>query len=352
MRGPLFAMGAAVAVLLAFAACSGGEENPSGTGSSASAGSCVPNPTNVELKPSDADYVPVLASSDVAVGSNRLVVGLLDKAEEPALGAQLHLRIYCFTDSGDQVDKMSADATALTITKTYTHTHADGTVESHTAGQVGVHVATVSFDMPGMWGLEVTGTVDGKELTGQKVTFNVREKPESPAIGSPAPRSVQPILKDVTDIRDLDTSAQPIPGEHDKTIAEAVTSGKPAVIAFATPAFCVSQLCGPAKEIFDSTYQKYSDQVDFVHVEPYFLAEARAGKGLCPIPVMNVNYAANPEKGCPTIPPERLPPADQSWNLSTEPWVFVIDKNGNIATKFESAFGEQELDDAIKAVLS
>ncbi|HSP56568.1 MAG TPA: hypothetical protein VLS25_13385, partial [Dehalococcoidia bacterium] len=73
MRGPLLATGAAIAVLLAVAACSGGEESPSGTGSSASPGTCVPSPANVELKPSDADYIPVIASSDVAVGSNRLV---------------------------------------------------------------------------------------------------------------------------------------------------------------------------------------------------------------------------------------------------------------------------------------
>jgi hypothetical protein len=139
---------------------------------------------------------------------------------------------------------------------------------------------------------------------------------------------------------------------HDKTIAEAVTSGKPTVIAFATPAFCTSQLCGPAKEIFDELYGKYKEQMNFVHVEPYSLTEARAGKGLCPIPIMNVNYAANPGQGCPVVPAEQIPPADQSWNLSTEPWVFVVDKDGNIAAKFESAFSGQELEDALKLVLS
>lgn len=340
---------AAIAVLLVIAACGGGEEETSG--STASSAACVPNPTDVVLSPSDAEYIPVVVSSDLSVGANRLVVGLLDSGGEPVTGAQLHLRIYCFTDSGEQVDKIETDATALAILKTYTHTHDDGTIEAHTAGELGVHVANIDFDMAGMWGLEATGAVNGSELEGQTITFSVRDNPESPAIGAPAPRSVQPVLKDVADIRDLDTSVSPVPEMHDKTIAEAVTSGKPTAIAFATPAFCTSQLCGPAKEIFDGLYETYKDRANFVHVEPYSLAEARAGKGLCPIPIMNVAYAANPSQGCPVVSPHQLPPADQSWNLSTEPWVFVVDRDGNVAARFESAFTEQELEDALIAVL-
>jgi hypothetical protein len=339
---------AALAVLLVVAACSGGGEETTDTAS----GECVPNPSNVVLKPVESAYVPVVASSDVAVGENRLVLGLLDQGDQPVTGAQLHLRMYCFTDSGEQVNKVETDATALTITKSYTHTHDDGTLESHSAGELGVHVAVVTFDMAGMWGLEASGTLDGEQLSLQPVTFSVREKPESPAIGAPAPRSVQQTLADVSDITELDTSAQPIPEQHDKTIAEAVTSGKPTVIAFATPAFCVSQLCGPAKEIFDDVYEAYGDQANFVHVEPYYLEEARAGKALCPIAIMNVNYAANPAEGCPALPAEEIPPADQSWNLSTEPWVFVADGDGNIAAKFEAAFTERELEDALLAVLN
>ena len=87
-------------------------------------------------------------------------------------------------------------------------------------------------------------------------------------------------------------------------------------------------------------------------MEPYFLEEARSGEGLCPVPIMNVEYAADPTEGCPTIPAAELPPADQSWGLSTEPWVFIVDKDGNIAARFESAFSEQELEDALKTVLS
>jgi len=347
----LIVTGAAAAVSLILAACSGSEGSAPDGGSPAASG-CAQDVNDVVIHPSDAPYIPVLASSDIAVGENRVVVGLIDSQGEPVTGAQMRLRIYCYTASGEQIDKLEVDTTPVTITRSYTHTHEDGTVETHTAGELGVYVTNISFDEPGKWGLEATGAVNGQPLEAQPILFDVRARSLSPAIGDPAPRSVQPILKDVADIREIDTSAQPIAEMHDMTIAEAVTSGKPTVIAFATPAFCVSQLCGPAKEIVDTLFRKYGDQANFIHVEPYFLEEARAGKGLCPIPIMNVQYAANPEEGCPVLSPDELPPAEQSWNLSTEPWVFVVDKDGNIAAKFESAFSEQELEDALTSVLT
>jgi len=52
------------------------------------------------LRPVEGAHIPVVVSSDLSVGENRLVVGLLDPNGEPVIGAQLHFRIYCFTDSG------------------------------------------------------------------------------------------------------------------------------------------------------------------------------------------------------------------------------------------------------------
>lgn len=82
------------------------------------------------------------------------------------------------------------------------------------------------------------------------------------------------------------------------------------MIAFATPAFCTSRLCGPTKEIVDDAYQKYADAVNFVHVEPYDVKRARDGLGL-----------------------ELLPFIANEWKLQSEPWVFVVDKTGRISAR-------------------
>lgn len=356
-RRPAAAAGLLVAAgALVAAACGGGSEAgptvaPVGSLSAQPCGGAGAA-DNLVFTPSKSDYFPVVVSSDLAVGRERFVVGLLDQDQAPVKDARLHFRFFCFGDDGQRIYKAETDATALTITKTYTHTHPDGTVETHEAGELGAYVARVDFDYPGKWGVDVSGTLGSTELDAQTVFFQVREKSESPSVGDPAPPSVQTLLQDVGgDISQIDTSDPPDPAMHQMTIAAALQSGRPTVVVFATPAFCVSQLCGPTKGLVDDLYTRYKGLANFIHIEPYFLKEAREGKALCPIPIMNLDYAADPQPGCPQIPPSQLPPREQTWNLSTEPWVFIIGANGRIAAKFEGVVSGPELEEALKPLL-
>ena len=189
------------------------------------------------LTPVSSQYLPIVISSDLAIGPNRFSLGLIDQKENaPVFGAQLHLRFFLM--NGQQATlKSEADPTPLTITKTYAHTHQDGKVETHPAGQTGAYVTNVNFDTAATWAVEVSGTVNGVTIDPVRPVFSVNQKSAGPAIGDPAPRSVQQTRKDVSDIRQIDTSETPIADEHNMTIAEAVTSGRPTVIVFATPAF-------------------------------------------------------------------------------------------------------------------
>lgn len=283
---------------------------------------------HVVLSPIKSQYLPIVVADDIGVGPSRFSLGLIDQANGDAqvLGAQLHMKFFQIEGTTGTL-KFEADPTAVKIQKSYTHTHADGTVESHPAGEIGVYVANVAFDAAGTWGVEVTGTVDGKQMEAVRPTFSVLAKSQSPSIGDPAPRSVQPLLKDVTDIRQIDTSEIPIPEMHEMTIADAVTSGRPAMIVISTPAFCTSQICGPTKQIADALYPTYKDRVNFVHVEPYDVATARTGDLVI------------------------QPFLESEWHLTSEPWVFIVDKDGNIAAKFDGPMSQDEIEAAIKAVL-
>jgi hypothetical protein len=116
---------------------------------------------------------------------------------------------------------------------------------------------------------------------------------------------------------------------HDRTIAEAVTSGRPTVIAFATPAFCSSQVCGPTKTIVDDLYATYGTRANFVHVEPYDLAKARAGEGLVTLPFLR-----------------------EEWRLISEPWVFVVDGTGLISAEFDGIVSYKELERALAPLVA
>lgn len=305
-----------MAATLALAACGGSSDD---------------NGDKIVHTPVNAPYLPIVISSDLALGQNRFVMGLIKQDDQTAVvDAKLHMRFF-FLQGSQGTLKFEADATAIKVTRSFTDIHADGTVEVHQAGDTGAYDTQANFDTAGDWGVEVTGTVAGAELEAVRPTFTVNQKSVSLSPGDPAPRSVQPLLKDVADIREIDTSEKPILEMHQMTIADAVTSGRPTVIVFATPAFCTSQICGPTKTIVDDLYGKYSARANFVHVEPYDVKRVR-------------------NNDCPSLFDCRSPVMDE-WKLQTEPWVFLVDKSGNIAGKYEGIVSEDELEAALKPLL-
>ncbi|HLB26230.1 MAG TPA: hypothetical protein VJN32_01155 [Dehalococcoidia bacterium] len=274
------------------------------------------------------EMTAVVANKELAVGENRFIVGLLDQDTQEIIGAEVAFRFFKLGEGDQQTLKGEAEAKALSVEKSYTHTHDDGTVEAHSAGATGVYVAYPTFDEAGSWGVEVTATIEGKAFDPVGAAFTVLDKANSVAVGAPAPQSDTLTLDEVANVSEIDTSDPPIPEMHTMSIAEAVTSGRPSVIVFATPAFCTSRICGPTKEIVDELFQQFKDQVVFVHVEPYDLKRARDGEGLFPVA------------------------AATEWGLQSEPWVFLVDAQGMVAAKFEGVVTLDELQDALRPLLS
>ena len=321
-RNAILGLLAAAGVLIA--ACGGGgDDNGDGMGG---------DPTIIHT-PIDAAILPTVISSDLAIGDNRFLVGLQDQdSGELVLNADLNLAFYRM-DSDEGTLKFETAPDPIVITRSYRHTHEDGVIEFHDAGETGAYVTHAGFDEAGLWGVEVTGTTaDGVALEPVRPTFNVREDSFGLALGDPAPRSVQTILADVGDIGDIDSSEEPIPEQHEMTVADAVTSGKPTVIAIATPAFCQSQICGPTKLFFDDLYNAHGDDANFVHIEPYDVARINAGD-------------------CETLFDCADPVLDE-WRLQSEPWVFIVDAEGNIAAKFEGLVTFEEMNAALEEILA
>ncbi len=281
----------------------------------------------------DGVLLPIVISSDLAVGENRFLVGLqVQDTGELVLDADLDFAFYLI-DSDEGTLKFEREAESIVIMRSYTHLHEDGLAETHEAGEVGAYRTTADFDVPGLWGVEVTGTTaDGLTLEPLRPTFNVLEEPFGLAIGDPAPLTEQVLVSDVDDIREIDSSENPIADQHDMTVADAVTSGQPSVIAIATPAFCESQICGPTKAFFDDLYNEYSDAANFVHVEPYQVQAVRDGE-------------------CAKLFECRSPIIDE-WRLQSEPWVFIVDADGNIAAKFDGMVTFEEMADALEELIA
>jgi hypothetical protein len=94
------------------------------------------------------------------------------------------------------------------------------------------------------------------------------------------------------------------------------------VITFATPALCQTRVCGPVVDIVKQAKAHAPSSVAFIHQEIY--------------------QDNNPNKG--------LRPQLATYHLQTEPWTYVIDRNGVISTRFEGAFSPGELERAVAKV--
>jgi hypothetical protein len=185
-----------------------------------------------------------------------------------------------------------------------------------------VYVADLVLDRPGEWRLiALVRTDDG--LSGARVTPSlvVERADPIPAPGEPAPSVHTPTTEEVGDVGEIDTRV-PHDTMHDVDLAEALGK-KPVVLLFATPALCISRVCGPVVDVAEQLKSEYGDDVAFIHMEIY-------------------------QDNDPNQP---LREQVSAYGLRTEPWVFVIDRKGRVDTRIEGAFSVPELEDAIQRVV-
>jgi hypothetical protein len=115
-------------------------------------------------------------------------------------------------------------------------------------------------------------------------------------------------------------------------VAEALSAGEPFVLAFATPKFCVTAQCGPTLERLKAIAANHPD-LTFINVEPYVLEPDSNGQ-LQPVRVGD--------------PPNFQPvEAVRAFGLLTEPYVFVVDRDGMVTGAFEIIFADSEIEAAI-----
>ena len=267
------------------------------------------------------DVVPAIMNQALAVGDNRVTIRLADTNSNPILDASVRLRFYDLNGKQPRAHG-ETDARFIAMRLSYIDETANKTKTA--AGSDGAYVARVNFDSAGNWGVRIIVTRGGKTDAPLPFRFNVLPKPLEPAIGDPAPASRQATLATAAGIDDIDTSSPPRPHMHDVTVEDALKTGRPLVIAFATPAFCQSRTCGPVMDtVMDPLYAKYKDHATFIHVEPYELLQLR------------------------TANQQELVPAMRDWRLSTEPWIFVVDRAGRVADKFEGIVALDEVEQSL-----
>jgi hypothetical protein len=185
-----------------------------------------------------------------------------------------------------------------------------------------IYTTEIPFDKPGKYELLGLARVGGKLVAATTPGGGVEVKSESgdpiPAVGTSPPRIHTPTEAEVGgDLASIDTRLPPS-SMHDADFAD-VLGKKPVVLLFATPQLCQSRVCGPVVDVAEQVKASSGDDVEFIHMEVY--RDNRIDKGIRP------QMAA--------------------FHLQSEPWLFVFDRSGKVATRIEGAFSEPELKQAI-----
>ena len=197
-------------------------------------------------------------------------------------------------------------------------------------GVRGIFVATLEFDRPGEWQLDVQVPRPDGTVPTLRFPFEVAERTRAPAVGDPAPRSTSRTLDDVDSIEDLSTGVDPDPAVYALSIDEALDLGRPLVVVFASPGFCTNALCGPQAEMLTELREVYAADANFIHVDLFENPqELRAG---------DLDVAIRT-------------PLLAEWGLATDEWTFIVGADGRITHRFEAFTPRAELEPALRSVL-
>ena len=186
--GPLFT---AIVSVLAFivAACSDGS-TPEAT------------PTPAQAEPLRVS----MASTDMAVGENRVVFALIRPGSGAVKDAQVEAQTFFLSGDASQVPVQVAPAK----------------FQTWPGGTGGVYRTDLSFDRAGDWGLGIVATFqDGLNINGG-ARIVVKATSSTPAVGTAAPRSESKTAADASQLADITTDPNPDLDLYRITIANAL----------------------------------------------------------------------------------------------------------------------------------
>jgi hypothetical protein len=258
-----------------------------------------------------------LASSVFTVGEDRVAFGMIDDRSGFVYG-KTALYVAPSPDKPAQ-GPYPAPADVLVTQGRYRSKQAATEADPFAA----VYAAQVPFKRPGGYSILAVTQVDGKNVAAPgQIKVVAARKDRIPGVGDRAPKVKTDTLGTARgDVASIDTRVPPS-DMHAQSFAD-VVGRKPVALLFATPQLCQSRVCGPVVDVALELKAKYGDRVEFIHQEVY--ADNDPNKGL------------------------REPL--RRFNLPTEPWLFIVGRDGRITARLEGSFGLSAFERALKTAL-
>ena len=259
---------------------------------------------------SDASYQIIMAVTDIAIGENRLAFAVIGKTG-PLITEGVSIKL---SPTGIDSDRFMTQAKAV--------------FHAWPQSNAGVYIADVKFDTSGEWTIQAEGSPTNKGVFGV-TSFFVNKTSSSPAVGT-KPKPLENLtFNEVTDISQITSSLQPDMDLYKISVSDAMNNGMPTIITFASPSFCRTSTCGPQIEIISSINERFGPSLNIIHIEVYERSEMD-DEGKYELKVSGFL---------------------EEWGLNSEPFTFMLDKDGFIVAKFEGFVTLPELEAKITEIL-
>lgn len=283
--------------------------------------------------------VAQVASYDIAVseGERRVIVGLLTGDNRLVVSGEVEMAFSYLGEGegpvGSPEPGPETAGTFLPLPGQEADDGAEGPRVVQPSEMQGVYAAEASFDRAGIWRVEVTADVEEIGEGAAVAHFEVSEETQVPVPGEEAPVTENLTVDSDAPPVAIDSRAQgdgevPDPELHSTTIADAISEGRPLLVIFSTPVYCVSRFCGPITEMVEDLEEDHGDEMAFVHVEVWQDFQEKT-----------LNDAAQEWIGLP------------DGNLQ-EPWVFLVDGDGEITARWDNVATRGEIEPEITELLA
>jgi hypothetical protein len=198
-----------------------------------------------------------------------------------------------------------------------------GRSEAALGGATKIYVARFSLARTGTYWV-VVQPVGGPPIQGVGNVI-VTSKSRAPEVGEPAIPSRTPTSASTHgNFHALTTSRPPDKALLQYSVADSLRAHVPVVVVFATPAFCTCRTCGPVVDVVDAARQRFGRRVvRLIHFEIYKDNDPTHGYNRWVL----------------------------EWGLPSEPWIFLVGRDGRVKARFEGSVSVTELSAAVRRFL-
>ena len=266
----------------------------------------------VESQPNSRGVKATLATKDIGIGTNRISFLLTSPSGFITVPAVTVTPVLVSETQGQPSDLSPVIAT----------------FRAWPYGDRGLYVTSIDFDRDGAWLLNVAVT-EGKETSMVSIPIDVHASTNAPMNGEMAPKSNNRTLTDVQDIQELTTGSLHDPELYQISIADTILGRRPAVVVFASPAFCLNAVCGPQVEVLQSLKTTFGKGASFIHIDFY----------------------DNPREIQGDLTRAIISPTVREWGLPSSEWTFMIDEHGRVTNRFEGFANYNELANELATLL-